>query len=252
MDARHRLVKVTRNSPIFVESTWCSLGEVERDVNMSTVTVEQLFAKNWHRWEKYRPDVQFIFEIQWPEHALRPYLTYRYCFSHNTSAYCVDELSFRAKVQASTHAENGLGNEKFLFHGTNRACMLGESPSTVLLCCRKQCSLCSILRTSLTVSKCGKLFKIFSSHPFVLKRLQGTKNAFKRYAKVLDVNLLRYHSYPGGADTGTADEYVSNLSQSTSLRVMLINRVVIGNAYKTHRNAPRIVPLSPEYNSVRD
>lgn len=33
---------------------------------------------------------------------------------------------------------------------------------------------------------------------------------------------------------------------------MLINRVVTGNAFKTHRNAPQIVPLSPEYNSVRE
>ena len=109
---------------------------------------------------------------------------------------------------------------------------------------------------------------------------QGTKNAFKRYAKSLDMNILRDDSFPADADMGMAstlrhvrrvraasitnqphalhfsptteaDEYVSNLSQSASLRVMLINRVVIGNAYKIHRNAPQIVPLLPEYNSVR-
>lgn len=145
-----------------------SRGGWKRHANTSTVIVEQLFAKNWHRWEKYRPEVQFIFKVRWPEHALQPYCAYRYCFSQITLASSVDELSFRAKVQASTHAEDGRGNEKFLFHGTNRACMLGESPSTVLLCCHKQCSLCSILRTSLAVSKCGPFFSLFSSRPFVL------------------------------------------------------------------------------------
>ncbi|KAN0074498.1 hypothetical protein V8E55_011910 [Tylopilus felleus] len=185
ISARRRLVQVERRSPIFVD-------------------IEQLFAKDWHRWDKYRPEVQFIFEVQWPDYALRPYLVYR------------------AKVQASTHAEDGRGNEKFLFHGTNRACMLGESVSTVLLCCRKTCSLCSILRTSLAVSKCG------------------TKNAFKRYGNGIYLTPC----------SSKADEYVSSISHSASLRVMLINRVVVGNAFKTHRNAPQIVPLSPEYNSV--
>ncbi|KAF8448706.1 hypothetical protein L210DRAFT_3522920 [Boletus edulis BED1] len=183
--ARRRLFQVERSSPIFVE-------------------IEQLFAQSWNRLEKYRPQVQFIFEVQWPEYALRPYFAYR------------------AKVQASTHAKDQRGNEKFLFHGTNRACLLGESSSTVLLCGDKQCSLCSILRTSLAVSKCG------------------TKNAFKRYGNGIYLTSC----------SSKADEYVSNLSRSASLRVMLINRAVIGNAYKTHRNAPQIAPLSQEYNSV--
>ncbi|KAF8547827.1 ADP-ribosylation [Imleria badia] len=185
INARRRLVQVERSSPIFAE-------------------IEQLFAKSWHRCEKCKPKVQFIFEVQWPEHALRPYFAYR------------------AKVQESTHAEDGRGNEKFLFHGTNRACVLGESPSTILLCYRKRCSLCSILRTSLAVSKCG------------------TKNAFKRYGNGIYLTPC----------SSKADEYVSNFSHSASLRVMLINRVVIGNAFKTYRNAPQIVPLSDEYNSV--
>lgn len=97
-------------------------------------------------------------------------------------------------MQASTHAEDGRGNEKFLFHGTNRACMLGESASTVLLCCRKTCSLCSILRTSLAVSKCGKLLSYCSSHlDSPLRALQqGTKNAFKRYVIPHDMHVLKH------------------------------------------------------------
>lgn len=62
-------------------------------------------------------------------------------------------------------------------------------------------------------------------------------------------------SYPffSSSPMTEADEYVCNLahSPSNSLRVMLVNRVVTGNAFKTHRNAPEIVPLSREYNSVR-
>lgn len=176
---------------------------------MYTLTVEQRFTKNWHRWEKYRPEVQFIFEVQWPEYAMRPYHAYRYRFSQNMLAYRVVEPSFRAKVQASTHAEDGQGNEQYLFHGTNRACMLGESPSTVLLCCHKRCSLCSILRTSLAVSKCGKFFFVLPTHS-PLRWLQGTKNAFKRYVKSSDMKILRGHSYLNFADADTGTVSISH------------------------------------------
>jgi hypothetical protein len=62
----------------------------------------------------------------------------------------------RKQVQARLRARNEAGNEKLLFHGTNRACLLGESSRNILLCGLKECYLCSILRASFDVKKCGK------------------------------------------------------------------------------------------------
>jgi hypothetical protein len=71
----------------------------------------------------------------------------------------------RKQVQSFVRSRNKLGNEKLLFHGTNRACLLGESSSNVLLCSLKECYLCSILRASFDVKKCGKdLLDLLESH----------------------------------------------------------------------------------------
>lgn len=117
--------------------------------------------------------------------------------------FCVVELSFRAQVQASVHAEDGRGNEKFLFHGTNRACMLGESPSTVLLCCHKRCSLCSILRTSLAVSKCGKPF-FFPCRLFTAKVASRDEECIQAVSEIFrhDHSARSDHSHLTDADTG--------------------------------------------------
>lgn len=74
----------------------------------------------------------------------------------------------RDQVQTTLKAKDKRGNEKLLFHGSNRACLLGESSASVLLCDLKECYLCSILRSSFDVSKCG--MSIYSlpfarSHP---------------------------------------------------------------------------------------
>ncbi|KIJ66839.1 hypothetical protein HYDPIDRAFT_38291 [Hydnomerulius pinastri MD-312] len=92
---RNRLVRLDRESPRCIE-------------------LEQMFAKGWSHRKKVRPQVQSIFKILWPEQSLEPYLAYR------------------AQVQASVRAKDKRGNEKLLFHGTNRACLLGESSGTRL------------------------------------------------------------------------------------------------------------------------
>lgn len=107
--------------------------------------VEDLFNKGWRHGKKARPHIQGIFKILWPDGNLEPYLQYR------------------KQVQARLRARNEAGNEKLLFHGTNRACLLGESSRNILLCGLKECYLCSILRASFDVKKCG------------------SKNAFKRF-----------------------------------------------------------------------
>ncbi|KAH7884348.1 ADP-ribosylation [Phlebopus sp. FC_14] len=182
---RNRLVRVNRESPCFAE-------------------LEQLFTKGWRHRKKVRPQVQSVFKVLWPEPLLEPYLAYR------------------SEVQASVRARDKRGNEKLLFHGTNRACLLGESSGSVLLCSLRECSLCSILRSSFDVSKCG------------------SKNAFKRFG----------HGIYTTSCSSKADDYVSNISENACLRVMLISRVVVGKPYKRYRNAADLVAPPHGYDSV--
>ncbi|KAN0093142.1 hypothetical protein V8E55_003926 [Tylopilus felleus] len=182
---RNRLVRVDRKNSRFAE-------------------VEQLFVKGWRHRKKARPEIQYIFKILWPEPALEPYLNYR------------------DRVQSVLKVKEKRGSEKLLFHGTNRACLLGESSTSVLLCGLKECSLCSILRSSFDVSKCG------------------SKNSFKRFG----------HGIYTTSCSSKADDYICNLSESASLRVMILSRVVVGRAYKRYWNAPDIVAPPPGFDSI--
>lgn len=182
---RSRLVYLSRDSAHFAE-------------------VEDLFHKGWRHGKKARPHIQGIFKILWPDSNLEPYLQYR------------------KQVQARVRARNEAGNEKLLFHGTNRACLLGESSRNVLLCGLKECYLCSILRSSFDVKKCG------------------TKNAFKRFG----------HGIYTSACSSKADDYSCNLSQDACLRTLLVNRVVVGRPYRRYRNAPDLVKPPDGFDSI--
>ena len=128
-----------------------------------TNIVEQLFVKGWRHRKKARPDIQYIFKVLWPEPALEPFLSYRYISIVPSHRGAPPLIYHRDRVQNTLKAKDMRGNEKLLFHGTNRACLLGESSASVLLCGLDQCYLCSILRSSFDVSKCGKSIPCFFS-----------------------------------------------------------------------------------------
>lgn len=93
-------------------------------------------------------------------------------------------IYFRDRVQTTLKAKDKRGNEKLLFHGTNRACLLGESSASVLLCGLKECYLCSIVRSSFDVSKCGK-----SLHPLRFNYSQ-LPTRFKECVQAVCVTML--------------------------------------------------------------
>src|ERR1700729_282309 len=47
------------------------------------------------------------------------------------------------------------GNEDFLFHGTRRACLVGEDGRQARPCSSKNCFLCSIIQHSFDISRSG-------------------------------------------------------------------------------------------------
>ncbi|KAL4075066.1 hypothetical protein V8B97DRAFT_1949297 [Scleroderma yunnanense] len=182
---RNRLLRVDRENPRFSE-------------------VERLFIKGWRHGKKDKPEVHFIFKVLWTEALLESYLAYR------------------ASVQRTVKAKDKRGNERLLFHGTNRACLLGETGNNVLLCSLRDCSLCSILRTSFDVTKCG------------------SKNAFKRFG----------HGIYTTSCSSKADDYTTNISKEATLRVALVSRVVVGIPYKRYRNATDLVSPPNGYHSI--
>lgn len=166
--------------------------------------IERLFVKGWRHRKKARPQVHFIFKVLWMEALLEPYLAYR------------------STVQSTVKAKDRRGNEHLLFHGTNRACLLGEIGNNVVLCSLQDCSLCSILRTSFDVKRCG------------------SKNAFKRFG----------HGIYTTSCSSKADDYTSSLSKEATLRVALVSRVVVGIPYKRFRNATHLVAPPVGYHSI--
>lgn len=166
--------------------------------------IEQLFRKGWRHRKKNRPRVQLIFKVLWPESMLEPYLAYR------------------SSVQQTVRAKDMRGNEQLLFHGTDRACLLAETRNNVVLCSLQKCSMCSILRTSFEVKRCG------------------SKNAFKRFG----------HGIYTTSCSSKADDYTSNLSNEAGLRVMLVSRVVVGKPYKRYRNAVDLIGPPLGYHSI--
>ncbi|KAG1743470.1 ADP-ribosylation [Suillus lakei] len=168
------------------------------------VEVEHLFKKGWQHRKKRRPKIQGIFRIIWPDSNLQPYLHYR------------------KQVQAHVRAPDKPGNEKLLFHGTNRACLLGESPRHVSSCNLNECYLCSILRVSFDVNKCG------------------TKNGFRRFGQGIYTT----------ACSSKADDYSCNLSRDARLHTMLVNRVVVGRSHNQHGNASHLVKPPDGFDSV--
>jgi len=168
--------------------------------------VEKLFNKGWKHREKAKPRLHAVFKVISPEGTLKPYNDYR------------------SKVQASPSVKT-LGNtdvESLLFHGTKRACLLGENINNLRLCALKKCSVCSIIRSSFDIEKCG------------------SKHKFTRFGKGIYMTSC----------SSKADDYSSNGSADASFRVLLVGRMVVGKALKRRTNATDLTELPCGYHSL--
>lgn len=84
------------------------------------------------------------------------------------------------------------GTQSLLFHGTNRACLLGENDQNVLLCGLPKCSLCTILRESFDVNKCGEYLGFISSHHSYSCHETGRKHKFSRLVITSNLSLVSF------------------------------------------------------------
>jgi hypothetical protein len=92
-------------------------------------------------------------------------------------------LSSSAMVTSSPALRNRTknpANEQLLFHGTNRFCRLAEDASRVRLCNLSKCHLCSVIRNSFDVKRCGAYESSFS-YNISNYYSTGTKHKFRRF-----------------------------------------------------------------------
>lgn len=158
-------------------------------------TVERQFYDGWKHPHKRKPRVKAIFRIVSPPSFHIPYYQHRDRVCNDLSDLC------RRQVNSS--------NEQFLFHGTNRACSLGEDRSSTHLCMLPECHLCCIVRSSFDIRKCGQ------------------KNKFRRFGTGIYTTSV----------SSKADDYTQNVNRITSTRVVLLNRVIVGNPKRRLHNA---------------
>lgn len=111
------------------------------------------------------------------------------------------------------------GNEQPRWHGTKRECNLGNTPSQSSLCFSNECGLCGIIRHSYDISYSG--------------------NKWERYGKAIYSTRT----------SSKANDYSRN-SQSSSLKALLLNDVIIGKGSEISRDAPKMVAPPSGYDSV--
>jgi len=175
-----------------------ALGDNDEDYEK----VVRLFQNGWLHKNKSRPHVHRVFQIEAPESLVRPYLEY-----HDS-------------VRRVTGKSSGI--EHLLFHGTSRACALGETEDDVRLCRLSRCGLCSIIRSSFDVNLCG------------------TKHNFSRFGQGIYTTIC----------SSKADDYCSSERSDLKLRFLLVNTVVVGWQNRRMRNKRSLVNAGPGYHSV--
>jgi len=97
------------------------------------------------------------------------------------------------------------GNEKLLYHGTKRACLIGEDSSQVDPCYSSNCAVCSILRCAFD------------------PKSAGANNRYGRGSYFSPVS-------------SKADDYFQNLHPNASMKCSIVTNVTLGNVEKLYVN----------------
>jgi len=147
--------------------------------------VKKLFEDGWLHPEKQKPTIRSIFKLLHTQDEMGDY--------HMYGSTVKQEVG------------GGVMTSGLFFHGTNRACTLGDTKIKDELCTKNKCSLCAIIRDSFDVEK------------------TGSKHKFSRFGAGI------YTS----ACSSKADDYFQDVSPSkVQSRALLVNTVVYGNAKK--------------------
>jgi len=168
--------------------------------------VENLFREGWKHPNKELPKLHAVYKITFPESSIKVFLRYQ--------SSLVESPYWSPFIRK--------GAQSLLFHGTNRACLLGENSNHMSLCNLSKCSLCSIIRRSFDISKCG------------------SKHHFTRFG--IGVYTTSCSS--------KADDYSRNAIQDAKYKAVILSHVAVGETYKLLRNATHLKGPPSGFHSV--
>jgi len=138
-----------------------------------------------------------------------------YCDKDHTDEFSRYKLAIERKTNYTG------GNSKRRWHGTIRACTIGDSEHQKELCYNANCSLCGIIRTSFHIAKAGQ------------------RTNFGRFGEGI------YTS----ATSSKANDYVDERGGS-ALKAMLLSDVVMGKTIKMTTGDDSLVAPPAGYDSV--
>lgn len=167
--------------------------------------VADQFTAAWaHPITTKRPEVRMVYRVIPAPSVWDTYWAYR------DRLEAIGQFSAKGKYP---------GNERLLWHGTYRACSLGEAGQNVF-CTDSDCSLCSIARGSFNITS-------------------ARAGRWQRYG------LGIYTS----SKSSKSDHYAQNKIQSP-WKAMLLNNVLAGSEYTTEQNATHLNGPPQGYHSV--
>jgi len=130
------------------------------------------------------------------------------------------------------------GNQRLLWHGTNRNCNVGESGRTSL-CSFPQCSLCRIIKASFDVAYSKKKtgWGRFGNGVYT----SSTSSKFVGYPSSVTIVLIL---------VSRSNDYSKNLLPSP-WKAIILAYVVVGNAKKFTTSQPTLTRAPAGFDSVR-
>lgn len=162
--------------------------------------------------------VSLQFKAQWKHHTPVPNIVR--IWKVYSSRYHYNRFS---RYQLSVERRTGLpnGNTQRRWHGTVRACQLGNDESSTSFCDMERCLLCNILKSSFEKAKAG------------------ARTNFGRFGSGI------YTS----ATSSKANDYVKEGGE-TSYKTMLLNQVILGKPVTLTQNNDKLVKAPLGYDSV--
>ncbi|CCM06417.1 uncharacterized protein FIBRA_08678 [Fibroporia radiculosa] len=131
---------------------------------------------------------------------------------------------YKAGVETRGHFKSAVrsaGNENRRWHGTRRTCAIGDN-AQAQLCTAPGCSLCSIIKTSFDVT------------------LTGKRTGWGRFGSGI------YTS----STSSKSNDYSANTGITSSLKAVLLNKVVVGKGCKETNNKTSLTAPPPGFDSV--
>ncbi|KAG8848565.1 hypothetical protein FRB96_001092 [Tulasnella sp. 330] len=165
------------------------------------------FTKSWRHQNKTLPTVRLIYKIV------------------QTNKLMEDYNAYLQKVESEgnfTRKGRSAGNECRRWHGTRRACNIGDDPQNLKLCAAGNCALCSIIRNSFQVALTG-----------------AAGRSFNRFGRGVYTSSTSSKSH----------DYVVN--HGTSLfNAMLLTTVVVGRGHKLTQDSTQLLAPPQGFHSV--